>query len=126
MVKVHEIAFTGYPVTDRQKAKAFYGDVLPLKETMDLDLETGFWLEYNIGAGTLALSNMWNAAAHAGPSIALEVEDFASAVETLKAKGVPFDVEPFERSVCPIAVIADPDANLITIHTRKPDHPANS
>lgn len=33
-IKVTEIAFTGYPVTDIPRARAFYEGVLNLKETV--------------------------------------------------------------------------------------------
>lgn len=123
MIKVNEIAFTAYPVTDRQRARDFYESIFNLKPTMDLDLTNGFWIEYDIAAGTLALSNLWKASSKTGPTIAFEVEDFPETVEILKAKGVPFDGEPFETPVCHIAIITDPDGNFITIHKRKPDHP---
>jgi len=120
MIRVNEIAFTGYPVTDRKKAREFYEGIFNLVPTMDLDLEKGFWLEYAIVGGTLALSNMWKAARQAGPSIAFEVEDFAETVKTLRERKVFFDGEPFETPACHIAVITDPDGNFITIHKRKP------
>jgi predicted enzyme related to lactoylglutathione lyase len=47
------------------------------------------------------------------------VDDFSAAVTSLKAKGVIFHAEPFESSVCHIAVVADPDGNLVTLHKRK-------
>jgi predicted enzyme related to lactoylglutathione lyase len=123
MIKVNEVAFTSYPVTDKKRARDFYERIFNFTPTMDLDLENGFWVEYDINDATLALSNMWKGSPNAGPCIAFEVDDFAEAVATLKAEGVPIDPEPFETPVCHIAIIADPDGNLITIHKRKPGHP---
>jgi predicted enzyme related to lactoylglutathione lyase len=123
MIKVTNIAFTGYPVTDKQKAKDFYEGILNLKSTMDMDFPAGFWIEYDLGTGTLALTNMWKAASRTGPSVALEVEDFPATIEALKAKGVPFDGEPFETPVCHIGIVTDPDGNFVMIHKCKPTQP---
>jgi catechol 2,3-dioxygenase-like lactoylglutathione lyase family enzyme len=35
MIKVSEIAFVAYPVTDKQRARDFYEGLLGLKPTMD-------------------------------------------------------------------------------------------
>jgi predicted enzyme related to lactoylglutathione lyase len=122
MIEVSEIAFTAYPVTDKQKAREFYEGIFNLKPTMDLDLENGFWIEYDIAGGTLALSDMWKPSDKTGPTIAIEVADFAEAVNVLKEKKVFFNSEPFETPVCHIAVITDPDGNFITVHKRKPEN----
>jgi predicted enzyme related to lactoylglutathione lyase len=123
MIKVNEIAFVGYPVTDRARSKAFYETLLNLKSPLDYDLDGGhFWIEYDIAGGTLALSNLWKPSDKTGPTIALEVEDFSEAVQTLKAGHVVFDGDAFETPICHIAVVLDPDGNLVTIHKRKPGH----
>jgi catechol 2,3-dioxygenase-like lactoylglutathione lyase family enzyme len=122
MIKINEIAFIGYPVTDKEKARAFYEGVIGLVPTMNHDMGEGFWVEYEIGTQTLALSNMWKGAKGLGPSIAFEVEDFTQTIDFLRSKDVIFDNEVFETPVCHIGIITDPDGNLITIHKRKP-HP---
>jgi predicted enzyme related to lactoylglutathione lyase len=53
-----------------------------------------------------------------GPSVGFEVVDFDTAIAELKAKHVPFDLEPMETPVCRMAVIADPDGNKLTVHKR--------
>jgi len=70
MIKVNEIAFTGYPVTDKQKARDFYEGLFNLTPTMNSDFEAGFWIEYEIAGQTLALSNMWKPSQKTGPTIA--------------------------------------------------------
>jgi Predicted enzyme related to lactoylglutathione lyase len=128
MVKVSEVAFVGYPVTDVPRARAFYENVLGLK------CSTAFgegWIEYDIGACTLAVvksSDLWKPSAD-GPAVALEVEDFDAAIATLKAVGSKFILEPMDSPVCRIAVVQDPDGNGIAIHQRKAnagsiEHPA--
>ena len=56
MLKVTEIAFTCYPVTDMARARKFYEEILGLKPTMAMGEPGGMqWTEYDIGAGTLSL-----------------------------------------------------------------------
>jgi catechol 2,3-dioxygenase-like lactoylglutathione lyase family enzyme len=122
MIQVNEIAFIAYPVTDKQRARDFYGGLLGLKEESGTEFPDGFWLEYAIGTGTLALSNYWKPSAEPsmGPAIALEVEDYDATVARLKEKGVPFPMETMESPVCHSCVVTDPDGNSLFIHKRKP------
>lgn len=123
-MKVLEIAFTGYPVTDLKRARHFYEQVLGLAPTHEfIDGDNG-WIEYDLGGGTLAISNGapgWDPASQ-GPCTALEVEDFDLAVRELKAAGVPV-AGVFDTPMCHIAKIADPDGNGLVIHKRKADCP---
>src|SRR3569833_2851496 len=98
MITVKEIAFTGYPVTDIVRARGFYEGRLGLKPASQFEHETRHWIEYDIGSSTLAITNMspqWRPSSR-GPSIALEVADFAAAVAELKALATPFAVEPMD------------------------------
>lgn len=122
MINVTEIAFTGYPVTDMPRARAFYEGVLGLKPATVFDHEGKQWVEYEIAGATLGVTNMapeWKPSP-AGPSVALEVADFDAAVAALRQAGVKFCVEPMDSSVCHMAVVNDPDGNSICIHHR--DH----
>ena len=120
MIRVTEIAFTGYPVTDIARAKAFYEGVLQLKSSSVFEGDGKSWIEYDIGPGTLAITNMspeWKPST-SGPSAALEVADFDEAVETLRAASTKFVVEPTSSPVCRLAVVLDPDGNSLAIHKR--------
>jgi predicted enzyme related to lactoylglutathione lyase len=118
-MKIVEVAFTGYPVTDMERARAFYEGILKLLPSRIV--ANGQWIEYDLGPSTFALSNMsqekWKPFSN-GPAIAFEVEDFNSTVDALRAGKVKFVIEPFESSVCRMAIIADPDGNSIVIHKR--------
>ena len=57
-MKIVEIAFTGYPVTDIQRARAFYEDVLKLESTRTFESGDRHWTEYDLGPSTFATSNM--------------------------------------------------------------------
>jgi catechol 2,3-dioxygenase-like lactoylglutathione lyase family enzyme len=124
MIQVNDIAFIAYPVTDKQRACDFYEGLLGLKKSSGTDFPDGFWMEYEIGAATLALSNYWKPSAEPsmGPALALEVEDYDATVALLKGKGVPFPMETMESPVCHSCVVTDPDGNSLFIHKRKPAH----
>lgn len=123
IMQITEIAFTGYPVTDVPRARAFYEGVLKLKTGVTFEHEGRSWIEYDIGPGTLAISNMsgeqWKPSSD-GPAIALEVADFDAAIAELRAAGVKFLIEPMDSGVCRMAIIADPDGNSLAIHKRNP------
>lgn len=123
-MNVTAIAFTGYPITDVPRARAFYEGVLGLKPGTVFQHEENFWIEYDIGPGTLAVSNMssgmWKPSPD-GPSAALEVGDFEAAMNSLRAAGTKFVVEPMDSGPCRMAIVADPDGNSLIIHHRKRD-----
>jgi len=123
-MKVNEIAFSCYPITDVPRAKAFYEGVLGLTPTMDHDLgEKGHWIEYDIGPGTLSLGKYDGFKPTGdGCTVGLEVEDFDAAAQAMQAAGVPVTMGPIETPVCHMLFIADPDGNPLIIHKRKPGH----
>ncbi len=122
MIRIKEIAFTGYPVTDIARARQFYEGVLNLRATVQFEHDGKHWIEYDIGAATLAVSNMagekWKPSPD-GPSAALEVEDFDAAINTLREAKVVFVLEPMDSGVCRMAIIADPDGNSLAVHKRR-------
>ncbi|MCX7915189.1 MAG: VOC family protein [Verrucomicrobiae bacterium] len=122
-MKIQEIAFTCYPVTNMDRARAFYEGVLGLKPTREHKMEGAHWVEYDIGTGTLSIG----AAPGINPSpdgcsVALEVDDFDEALAELRAAGVPIHFGPIETPVCHMVFVRDPDGNSVGIHKRKPGH----
>jgi predicted enzyme related to lactoylglutathione lyase len=119
MLKVTEIAFCCYSVTDMPRARKFYEGALGLKPTTITDLPDGKWVEYEFGPYALSIGSMhgWNPSPD-GCTAALEVEDFDAAIAHLRANGVKFRAEPFPTPVCRMAFIFDPDGNTICIHKR--------
>lgn len=119
-MKAKEIAFVVYPVTDLKRARLFYEKNLGLKLGHIFENTSGAWIEYELGSGTLAISNFPQESKPAGGACAgVEVEDFESAVDQLKSAGIHFRKEPFETPVCRMAVIADPDGNALILHQSK-------
>lgn len=124
-MKVVEIAFSCYPVTDMARARRFYEEILGLKPTYVMGEPGGMqWTEYDIANGTLALgagAPDWKPTA-SGCSVGLEMDDFDAAIAELKDKGVKFRMEPFTTPVCRMAFVYDPEGNVVCIHKRKPGH----
>jgi predicted enzyme related to lactoylglutathione lyase len=123
-MKITEIAFSAYPVTDIARARKFYEGVLGLKVTKDHAMSSGgHWMEFDIGSGTLGIGQAegWKPSAD-GCSVALEVENFDEAVAALQAAGTPIKMGPFETPVCHMLMVGDPDGNTVVIHKRKPGH----
>ena len=120
-MKVIEMAFTGYPVTDLKRAEQFYSGILGLKESRRFGDTKEAWIEYDIGPGTLAITNMateWKPSPDGG-GVALEVDNFNTAIDELKRSGARFRIEATETPVCHMAIVSDPDGNSICIHKRK-------
>jgi len=121
MIRITEIAYTGYPVTDMARARGFYEGVLRLVPATTWEKEGRFWIEYELGPAALAITNLsaeWRPATADGPVVALEVADFDAAVAALREACVKFTVEPMDSGACHLAVVADPDGNSVAIHHR--------
>jgi predicted enzyme related to lactoylglutathione lyase len=118
-MRATKIAFTGIPVTDMKRARAFYEDVLGLRVAGEF--AEGIWVEYELGPDTIAIGSVgdqWKPSAD-GTSVAIEVEDFEAAIKSLKEKNARFAAEGIESPVCRMAVVQDPDGNKIIIHKLK-------
>ena len=120
-MKIIEIAFVCYPVSNLKRACTFYGETLSLKESRRWGDENSGWVEFDIGSGTLAIDSSPPdlKPSRNGGVAGLEVEDFDEAIATLKKAGVNFVWGPQETPVCHAALISDPDGNSIFIHKRK-------
>jgi len=120
-MKVTEIAFVVYPVTDLERAREFYEGVLGLTQSRFFGDEDQGMIEYDIGPGTLAIG--WGVSqfmpSPGGGCAALELDDFDGMVDRLRESGCVFVTEPIETPVCYMAVISDPDGNSLMIHHRK-------
>jgi predicted enzyme related to lactoylglutathione lyase len=116
---ITEVAFTGTPVTDMKRARAFYEGVLGFKPTMES--AGGLWVEYEVGAGTLGIGSYGDAwkPSPDGTCIAFEVDDLDAEVARLKAKGVPVPMDVMDTPVCRFAIVSDPDGNRLMLHKRK-------
>jgi predicted enzyme related to lactoylglutathione lyase len=120
-MKVTEIAFVVYPVTDLESATAFYEGILGLTQSRFFGDEDQGMIEYDIGPGTLAIG--WGVSqflpSPGGGCAALEVDEFEEMVNRLRENDCTFITEPIETPVCFMVVISDPDGNSLMIHQRK-------
>ncbi len=127
-MKITEIAFTGYAVTDMKRAQGFYEGLLGLTKSRGFGEKDGNeqWVEYDIGPHCLALissaPDLWPPHA-AGTAAALEVDDLDGYVAKLREHGVKFVWETQDSPACRMAVVADPDGNWVVLHQRKSNHP---
>lgn len=118
-MKVKEIGFVAVPVSEMERARKFYEGLLGLSKARDF--MEGKGIEYDIGAGTLALvpaDKDWKPG-QTGIGFALEMENFEEAINELRAAGTKFFWEPFESPVCHAAMVEDPDGNRVGIHKLK-------
>ena len=126
-MKINEIAFFAYAVSDMKKSRAFYEGVLGLKPNFEYDGSSNpNWVEYDIGTTTLGIGcapGMWEPSPK-GASATLEVENFDDALGTVKAKNIPVVMGPHDFPSCKMIVIADPDGNRLALHKRKMKQPA--
>jgi predicted enzyme related to lactoylglutathione lyase len=116
---IKEIAFTGSSVTDMKRARAFYEEVLGLEPAGEM--AGGKWVEYEVGSGIFALTNInsdWKPSEQ-GTAIAFEVDDMDAVVAKLKKSGAKFFMEKSETPICWMAIVHDPDGNKVVLHKRK-------
>ena len=114
---ITSIAFTVYPVSNMERARAFYEHALGLHMSYHYRNE---WVEYDVGESTFAITttDMGHTPGAKGAVVAFEVDHLDAFVHKMKERAVPFVVETFETPVCRMAVIEDPEGNHITIHKR--------
>jgi predicted enzyme related to lactoylglutathione lyase len=120
MMQVRGVDFILLSVSDVEKSRAFYRNTLGLTPAAEWPPH---WYEFEAGATTIAIGTPPPSAPQppysGGTSFALAVPDVKAAVEELRAKGIPIHREHEETSVCHMALISDPDGNLIWLHQRK-------
>jgi predicted enzyme related to lactoylglutathione lyase len=121
MLKVTELAFACYAVTDMPRARKFYEGVLGLQPTTVSNTDHGQWVEYEFGPYALAIGSAPGfKPSPDGCTAALEVEDFDAAIKHLHDHRVPFRMDPCQTPVCRMAMVFDPDGNTLCIHKRNP------
>lgn len=121
MIKIKEVAFFCYAVSDMKRARAFYEGILGLRPNSEFDGHGNpNYVEYDIGGTTLAIGSapgMWDPS-EKGASAALEVEDFDEVMKAIKERDLKVVMGPNEFPTCRMIVLADPDNNRITLHKK--------
>jgi predicted enzyme related to lactoylglutathione lyase len=118
-MKARAVDFVSYTVTDMDRSEAFYRDALGLDVTIqrgESGTRSNGYMEFDAGGTAISLTAM---PPHPNAIMALAVDDVSAAVEELRGKGVPIEMEPLETPDCFMAAVVDPDGNKILIHQRK-------
>jgi catechol 2,3-dioxygenase-like lactoylglutathione lyase family enzyme len=114
---VERTDFMSVPVTDMNRAKAFYSETLGLHSP---NLDAG-WPEFETGNVSLYLIDPTKVGGEFAPHvafIALRVPDVNEARAKLEAEGVAFEEETRDTGVCHMAFFRDPDGNALMLHRR--------
>lgn len=115
------VKFSGLPVSDQDRATAFYRDVMGLTLATDQQYGSGWrWIEFEVaGSPTRVLfERRANEAPGEQPSLVLVVADVDAAYGELKSRGVVFDQEPIDAPWAPkerYALLRDSEGNLVMI-----------
>jgi catechol 2,3-dioxygenase-like lactoylglutathione lyase family enzyme len=116
-MQVEHVDFVSFLTQDIARAKEFYSEVLGL----ELETEGDSDMEFRVGQVTLDVfdpSSIGQPFAPSPAGLALRVADVDAARGELEAKGVVFDGETIETSVCRQAWFKDPDGNALMLHRR--------
>ena len=115
-----KVAFSCYPVSDMEKARHFYEEVLGLVPATSFGDK---WHEYDLGETTFVITtNTGEGFPKPGSqgSVAFEVDNIENLVKRLRKKNVEFlvpDICDFPN--CKAAFCKDPDGNMVVLHQLK-------
>jgi catechol 2,3-dioxygenase-like lactoylglutathione lyase family enzyme len=116
-MQVERVDFVSFLTQDIARAKRFYAEVLGL----ELETEGDSDMEFRCGQVTLDIFDPSSIGQPFVPSpagLALRVADVDVARAELEEKGVEFDGDTLETSVCRQAWFKDPDGNALMLHRR--------
>ena len=116
MSSIAKVDAVGIPSTDWERSRRFYVDTLGLRP--DDNAKGEFWV-----GGTcfgIWMPEQWGEEfkPQPNPIVLLHVEDVEASRTDLEAKGVEFDGETVDTSVCHMATFFDPDGNRLVLHKR--------
>ena len=124
MIDVERVDYIRVSVTDIERAKHFYGELLGLPQNPNSPADD--WVEYEAGNVTLAVMTPQSHEYEFSPlppgTLALRVRDVAEAKATLEAAGLQVN-EMWDSGVCHGAGVRDPDGNAILLHRRYAPYP---
>jgi catechol 2,3-dioxygenase-like lactoylglutathione lyase family enzyme len=116
-MRVEHVDFVSFLTEDIARARRFYSEVLGL----ELESEGESDMEFRAGQVTLDIFDPSSIGQQFAPSpagLALRVADVDAARSELEAKGVVFEGETIQTSVCRQAWFKDPDGNTLMLHRR--------
>jgi|SRR5665213_2220413 predicted enzyme related to lactoylglutathione lyase len=113
------VDFVSVPTRDLEAAVEFYGTTLGLNRSVHVPERN--YAEFETGNVTLSV---WKPEAMGLPfnpspnPLALHVADVAATRSELEQRGVAFNGDILDTSVCHMAFFADPDGNALMLHHR--------
>jgi catechol 2,3-dioxygenase-like lactoylglutathione lyase family enzyme len=115
---VERTDFVSVPVTDIERSTAFYRDTLGLEQIGNVAFPE-FQLGENVSLYLIDMTSVGSefTAPHTA-NIALRVPDVHEARAELEGKGVVFEGDTLDTSVCHMAFFHDPDGNALMLHRR--------
>jgi len=112
------IDISAYPVTDAERALAFYRDVRGMKPTVE---HPGRGAEFTLSDG--ATFGIWRPEDESGwtkgSGVMFSVDDATAAADYFRARGANIESEIFESAVCFMAFGEDTEGNTFILHQRK-------
>jgi catechol 2,3-dioxygenase-like lactoylglutathione lyase family enzyme len=117
---VQDVTVVSVPVSDQDRAKAFYVDALGFRLLRDDDSVPGIrWVQVaapTAGATALTLVT-WFGTMPAGSlrGLVLACDDLDAEYQRLQAAGVQFDSPPQRQPWATEAVFRDPDGNMLVL-----------
>ena len=108
-----EVTVSWYQVDDFNAAKKFYGEVLGLRKTFEME----GWCEFSHAEGAASIGlNQLREGDERGATVVLRVDDLDQVQKELAAKGVKFEGEIHEvPGAVRIATFRDPSGNRLQL-----------
>ncbi len=116
-MQIEHVDFVSFLTQDIKRARGFYADTLGLA----IESEGEHDIEFSCGQVTLDIfdpSSIGQPFSLSPAGLALRVPDVDEARAELEAKGIQFDGDTIETSVCKQAWFKDPDGNALMLHRR--------
>ena len=114
------VDFVSIPTQDLDRAVAFYGTTLGLRNTVHMpernfaEFDTNTVTFTVVDPQKMGIGEFQPNANH----LALQVDDVAAARAELEQRGVEFMGDVFDTGVCHMAFFRDPDGNALMLHHR--------
>ena len=116
-MQIEFVDFVSFLTQDIPRARRFYAETIGL----EIETEGEHDMEFRAGQVTLDIfdpSSIGQPFAPSPAGLALRVPDVEAARAELEAKGIEFEGDTIDTSVCHMAFFKDPDGNSLILHRR--------
>lgn len=116
-----DFAYVLFLVSDMTRARNFYCGILGLPVTGSC--YDGAWLEFDIGHGTLVVTDrhreLGGTPGSNGAVLSLEARNLDEVKALLQHHGIAWTVGPVDATYCRGGIVEDPDGNRLMFHERR-------